>query len=282
MSASPPLALVTGRLYALGACIPNDGRISWLDGESKGWEALNAYVAVEDSAAYVIDTQFPIVETEVRDQARTLRQRHGLTDATLVLTRVVEFDSVGNAEILERVLPIKRVYAHYMPEEWLYMRGVAPRRDRLGFDPMLLEKQETLEWVPSRPLTTLGAPIRLLACSWFYDHETRTLFTSDGFSHAHAKDPEQRLLTAANDTTTEDDVRNHLLRKFDYLEGADTRPVRAALEQLFSTYQVERIAPTLGLILEGADVVNRHVGFLDNALAALGATNRRPIARNSR
>lgn len=281
MNAASPVPLVPDRLYALGGSIPNDGRISWLDGQAGGWEPLNAYMAVEGSAAYLIDTQLPIVEAEVRDQARELRHRHSLTDVTLFLTRVPEFESLGNAEILERVLPFKRVYAAYTPEEWLYFRGVAPRPDRLGYEPMLLEKGATIEWVPGRPLTTLGAPLRLLAASWAYEHESRTLFTSDGFSHAHAESSDQRVLTAAEDSTTEDDVRDHLLRKFDYLEGANTGAVRAALDAIFSTYEVERIAPSHGLILEGADLVQRHAGLVDNVLAALGQTHGQPFARSA-
>jgi flavorubredoxin len=272
MTNSSCITLVPNRLFALGDSIPNDGRISWLDGEAGGWEALNAYVLVEDSQAYIIDTQFPLLEATVRDQAIALRDRFGITDVTVLITRVVEFDCTGNAEILTRVLPVRRMYAHYGAEEWIYFRGTAPSRERIEYEPLLLQKNETLAWLAGRPLTTIGAPLRLLACAWVYDHATKTLFTSDGFSHARPSTPEQRVLTAEEDTTDEEEVRDHLLRKFDYLEGADTRPVRAALDAVFSNFQVDRVAPTHGLVLEGAEVVARHVGLVDRVLGDLATT----------
>jgi flavorubredoxin len=269
MSTDTPVELVPDRLYALGASIPSDGRISWL--EAGGWEPLNAYMLVEGSSAYVIDSQLAIVEAQVRRQAEVVRDRHGVTEVNLMFTRVVEFDSMGNAEILLRVLPARRVCAHYDPEQWMYYRGVAPEKEAIQYEPVSLEKDQTLEWVAGRALTTMGAPIRLLACAWMYDHATQTMFTSDGFSHARPAESQQRVLTAADDTVTVDDVRSHLLRKFDYLEGANTAPVRDALKKLFADFEVRRIAPTEGLILDGADIVNRHLDLMDRALAQLAA-----------
>jgi len=50
-----------------------------------------------------------------------------------------------------------------------------------------------------------------------------------------------RVVTSETDVTTQDEVLGHLSRKFDWLEGADTDMPRRLLDDVLSTYEVERI-----------------------------------------
>ena len=51
--------------------------------------------------------------------------------------------------------------------------------------------------------------------------------------------------------------------KFDWLEGAETEPLRAFVDDVFRTYDVQTIAPSHGCILQGAEVVQRHRAMVD-------------------
>jgi flavorubredoxin len=62
-----------------------------------------------------------------------------------------------------------------------------------------------------------------------------------------------------------------MMLKFDWLEGAETEPLRTFLDEVFRTYDVQTIAPSHGCILEGADVVQRHRAMVDAVLRDVGA-----------
>jgi flavorubredoxin len=259
--------LVDGKLHALGASVLNDGLISWVPAGATGSVPLNCYLVTEQRAGLLIDTSLPIIEDVLVAQAR----QFDLDSVTLVLTRVVEFDSVGTAELLERVLPIHTVYAHFLPAQWMYFRAGPASTPRGRFESRLLEDRARIVVGGERELTVINARLKLLATAWLFDHDTGTLFTSDSFSHALARDPAQRVITGSDDDTSADHVAEHLVTKFDWLEGADTAPLRAFLNGVFSEFEVRRIAPTYGCILSGADVVQRHRELLDLALRDLGA-----------
>jgi len=259
--------LVAGRLHALGDCIENDGWISWLPPDRGGYESLNAHLLVEGRAGLMIDTSLPIAGPAIVEQAA----RFDLDELTIVLTRGVEFESVGNAELVAAVLPLRRLYVHYGAWQWIFFRErTAPPEAELGWEPISLQKDTRIALGPERAVQMLDAPLRLLASAWAYDEATRTLFTSDCFSHVMAPDPARRVVTAEHDTTTPDAVLAHLARKYDWLEDADTDVPRRRLDHVLATHAVERIAPTNGCVLEGADVVARHAAMLDDALRALG------------
>lgn len=258
--------LVEDALYALGGSVENDGLITWLPEDHRGHVPLNCYLLVRGRAGLLVDTQVPLLGAALTGQLADF----DLELVDLVLTRVIEFDSVGNAELLERMLPIRHVYAHYPPEQWIYIRGDAPARGAQTFESRLLQKRQRLEVAPGFEVSVIEAPLKLLAAAWVFDHATGTMFTSDAFSHMVAADPAQRVVTAAADDASQGYVREHLQRKFDWLEGADTGPMRRFLADTFAEYEIERIAPTFGCVLSGRDVVQRHYGMVDEALRDLG------------
>ena len=118
-----------------------------------------------------------------------------------------------------------------------------------------------------RTLKVIGAPLRLLSTFWGYDAATRTLFTSDAFGHNLMQTPtDSWVVDASNDTTSYEQVRDHLVGKFDWLASAHTEKLCVQLRELFATYEVETIAPQLGRIISGRETVARHC---DLAIAAL-------------
>lgn len=264
LEATGVLRLVPDRLYALGRCIENDGRISWLQPGAGGYEPLNVYLLTEGRRGLVIDSQIAVIGDTIETQARQFDLDH----VTMLLSRCVEFDSVGNAERLLDALPVRVLYGHYPPQEWVYIRRDPPAT--LPYQPRMMAKYETITLGPGREVAVLPAPLRLLACAWLHDPATGTLFTSDAFSHTRAKDPSQRIVTEDDDDTTLEDVLGHLACKYDWLETANTGHPRRLLDQVFADYDVERIAPISGCILSGRAVVERHREMLDEALRLLG------------
>jgi flavorubredoxin len=150
----------------------------------------------------------------------------------------------------------------------VYIRTDRPAT--LPYESRMMAKHDTITLGPERNVTVLPAPIRLLACAWLYDPATATLFTSDGFSHAHATDPGQRIVTEETDDTTVEDVLAHLSCKYDWLETANTGHPRRMLDEVFAQYAVDTIAPISGCVLSGRAVVERHRALLDEALRLMG------------
>lgn len=257
--------LVADTLFALGGTVPNDGRVSWVRADGAGHIPLNCYLLKQGGHGWLIDTSLPVVEDAVISQARSFAD---LTEVDLILTRCVEFDSVGNAEPLLHVLPINVAYADFEPTEWMYFRAPWARSAR-EVEPRLLPQNAPLMPSHRRDLFVLHTRFRLLATAWLYDAGTRTLFTSDAFSHVLATGPAQRTVTADTDTTSAQVVYEHLMTKFDWLSGAETGPLRTYLDGVRERWPIEIIAPGYGCIIVGADLVSRHFDLIDAALEEL-------------
>ncbi|HEX8827377.1 MAG TPA: hypothetical protein VF778_04620, partial [Xanthobacteraceae bacterium] len=120
-----------------------------------------------------------------------------------------------------------------------------------------------------RAVDVMNAPIRLIATRWLYDRATRTLFSSDMFTHVW-RDAEKGpwiVTELDNDPTSVRDIRSFLLNtRYWWLEGAPTDSIRRAIGDIFDKYDVETIAPGYGCILHGRAVVARHYRMLDEAL----------------
>lgn len=267
--------LIPGTLYALGGLLPLDGRLSWVADGVEGVAPLASYLLVEDGRALLIDTGAPVFEAQLLAQLDALVPRP--PQLSVLLSRVVEFDSFGNAAAVLRHLPVDTTYSQFPPDEWLYYRHVhgtdeppAPTR----WVPLKAGVQAAIggEGDPGRRLETLHAPLRLLVTAWMYDPATRCLFTSDAFGHAVMPDAGgPRTVTAETDTTTLDEVRDHLVAKFDWLETAELEPLREQLAEVFGEREIDMVAPSYGRVLVGRDVVQRHYELVQEALAGLGA-----------
>ncbi|TDD83454.1 hypothetical protein E1202_25415 [Saccharopolyspora karakumensis] len=254
-----------GTLHVLGGTVSHNGRISWVPRGSAGFAALNAFVIVDGNHGLVIDTTLPVFGEALVQQLKSL----GVEQVTILLTRPVEFDSMGNAELLVRNFTVKRVYSELMfpPQDWVAFRDETPLPE---FEALVYRKGSELEVIPGHTLSLIDARLKLLACVWVFDSATKTLFTSDSFSHVLAPKPGMQIVTEESDRTTPDEVMNHFMEKFDWLQGANTAPLRSFLRDVFTTYDVEAIAPTVGCVIKGRNLVKRHYDMVDDALRQLG------------
>jgi flavorubredoxin len=122
-----------------------------------------------------------------------------------------------------------------------------------------------------RPIDVMQAPIRLIATRWLYDRATRTLFSSDLFTHVWRDRAEGPwIVTDHDDTTTMRELRSFMLNtRYWWLEGAPTDSIRRGIADVFDKYDVETIAPGYGCVLRGRKVVARHYQMLDEILKGL-------------
>ena len=122
-----------------------------------------------------------------------------------------------------------------------------------------------------RAIDVMQAPLRLIATRWLYDRATRTLFSSDMFTHVW-RDGETGpwiVTDADNDATSLRHVRSFMLNtRYWWLEGAPTDTIRRGIGTVFDKYDIETIAPGYGCILRGRSVVARHYQMLDEFLRA--------------
>jgi hypothetical protein len=121
-----------------------------------------------------------------------------------------------------------------------------------------------------RRMRCLRGPLRLLQTEWVYDYDTGTLFCGDAFGFGTTAEPDGSVATRAADA---DDVLTRLaasLRyRFDFLAGAETAGIRSDLAGVFDAVPVERLCPSFGTVIEGADLVAEVRERVDRALADL-------------
>ena len=270
------LELAPGALYALGGVVPVDGRISWFAESARGFAPLLCYLATEPGGDVLLDTSLPIFEREI------VAQLGGLHPAdkplSLALTRNPEFDSIGNAGLVLTTFRTQQLISVFNAEPWLYFRsrsGAVPPDERpADMRPEWLEIKRGME-IPvgsgDRKLLVTIAPLRLLSTVWAYDAATCTLFTSDAFGHnLMEREDDSWIVDASNDTTSYEQVRDHLLAKFDWLAAAHTEEIRQQVSDVFATHDVETIAPQFGRVIRGREVVARQRDLVLAALEEVG------------
>jgi flavorubredoxin len=259
--------LVPDQLHLVGGPVPLDGRASWAPPEATGFQSSNTYILREDDRVLVIDPGLPYLQDEVTDGVAQLIPEGDVT--SVFLTRA-QIDCVGNLGAVAATVPITS----------LYTGGVANPFDQFdeatGMDPggraahlrlnRPLRKGETP--VVEFDLDVMSPALRILNSFWIYHRPTKTLFTSDIFTHSTTETADAVPVT---DTVEDADVleaaaRGHLNATLWWLPLADNEQISANIEELFGRHDVETIAPGRGNVLRGREVVKAH---LDAVLAAL-------------
>ncbi len=265
-------ALAEGRLYALQHPYALDGRVSSYPASARGFSVANCYLLTQRDAAMLIDTGFGKDEPIIRAEIESLIAP-GLP-LSLFPLRLNEFMSINNVETFAGHFNVAQCYTSNTDAAlWFDFGAKANGRSILeSMKVIAVTRSDTIELgKQGRPIDVMQAPIRLIATRWLYDRATRTLFTSDLFTHvwrAHADGP--WIVTEENDTTTERELRSFMLNtRYWWLEGAPTDSIRRGIREVFDKYDVETIAPGYGCILSGRKVVTRHVRMLDEILKGL-------------
>jgi glyoxylase-like metal-dependent hydrolase (beta-lactamase superfamily II) len=276
IDAPAPIELCAGRLHALVNPIELDGRLTWYQPHVRGYTSVNCYLATEDEHALLIDTGVTVHREALLAQ---LQRLVGGAPMSIAHTRVAEYPAICNTIAIAQSLRVDAIYAGF-PDVlgWLEFRPRAnrPRADgpsswALGRAPQtrVVSREDGVAiGERARRLHVMPAAVKLLPSQWFYDDGTRTLFTGDAFTHARRRSAAGPWVADDRaDGITPDEVLEHLLARCWWLAGAQRHgEIQAMLEQVFSAYDVETIAPGYGCVIHPRSEVKRHYQLLYDAI----------------
>jgi hypothetical protein len=265
-------ALADDRLYALQNPFPLDGRVSAYPASARGFSVANSYMLTQPDAAMLIDTGFGKDEPTIRTQIESLIAP-GLPLSMFPL-RLNEFMSINNVESFAGHFNVETCYTSNIDAAlWFDFGAKAEGRNTLkSMKVTAVTRADTIQLGKGdRFIDVMQAPIRLIATRWLYDRATRTLFSSDMFTHLWRETATGPWIVtdADNDPTSTGDIRSFMLNtRYWWLEGAPTDSIRRGIGNVFDKYDIECIAPGYGCILSGRNVVERHYKMLDEFLKA--------------
>src|SRR3984893_4914838 len=177
-------AIAEGKLYALQNPFALDGRVSSYPGSARGFSVANSYLLTQPDAAMLIDTGFGKDEPVIRAQIESLIAP-GLPFSMFPL-RLNEFMSINNVESFADHFNIETCYTSN-PDAALWFDFGAKENGRRILDEMKVTAVTRADTIRlgrlGREIDVMQAPIRLIATRWLYDRATRTLFSSDMFTH---------------------------------------------------------------------------------------------------
>ncbi|HEY1541509.1 MAG TPA: hypothetical protein VGG01_03785 [Xanthobacteraceae bacterium] len=264
--------LADNRLYALQNAFALDGRVSAYPASARGFSVANSYLLTEPDAAMLIDTGFGKDEPVIRAQIESLIAPG--TPLSMFPLRLNEFMSINNVESFAGHFNVETCYTSN-PDAALWFDFGAREDGRSLLDAMKVTAVTRADTIAlgdaARTIDVMQAPIRLIATRWLYDSTTRTLFSSDMFTHLWREEATGPwiITDADNDPTAAGDIRSFMLNtRYWWLEGAPTDAIRRGIGEIFDKFEIETIAPGYGCILSGRNVVERHYRMLDEFLAA--------------
>src|ERR1700752_3516262 len=176
--------LADGQLYALQNPFVLDGRVSSYAASARGFSVANSYLLTEPDAAMLMDTGFGKDEPVIHGQIESLIAP-GLPLSMFPL-RLNEFMSINNVESFAGHFNVETCYTSNIDAAlWFDFGAKAEGRDILkSMKVTAVTRADTIELgKEGRAIDVMQAPIRLIATRWLYDRATRTLFSSDMFTH---------------------------------------------------------------------------------------------------
>jgi hypothetical protein len=263
-------SLADDQLYALQNPFALDGRVSSYPASARGFSVANSYLLTQPDAAMLIDTGFGKDEPVIRAQIESLIAP-GLPFSMFPL-RLNEFMSINNVESFAGHFNIETCYTSN-PDAALWFDFGAKENGRSILDAMKITAVTRADAIhlgkAGRAIDVMQAPIRLIATRWLYDRATRTLFSSDLFTHVwrDAATGPWIVTESDNDATSMRDIRSFMLNtRYWWMDGAPTDSIRRGIGNVFDKFDIETIAPGYGCILRGRNVVARHYRMLDEFL----------------
>ena len=264
--------LADGKLYALQHQFALDGRVSAYPASARGFSVANSYLLKEDDAALLIDTGFGKDEPAIRGEIEELITPGSAL--SLFPLRLNEFMSINNVATFAGHFNVDQCYTSNTDAALWFDFGTEDN-SRGILDSMkvtAVTRADTIELGKhGRPIDVMQAPIRLIATRWLYDRVTKTLFSSDMFTHVW-RDGETGpwiVTDTDNDSTSPREVRSFMLNtRYWWLEGAPTDSIRRGIGEVFDKYDIETLAPGYGCILKGRALVQKHYRMLDDFLKA--------------
>jgi flavorubredoxin len=264
--------IADGKLYALQNVMELDGRVSAYPANARGYAVSNCYLLKEGDRALLLDSGLSAHEASIIAQIRAVTTPD--TVLSVFPLRINEYMSVCNVEAIAQSFNVEQCYSGN-PDAALWVdfgrQSAAKDSGAYSLKTTLVSRAETLNVNEGRAVDVFQAPLRLINTRWMFDQNTKTLFTSDSFSHEWSDSPDGPWsITAAECKTTPDHIRSFLLNtRYWWLEGGKTTELRRKLGVVFDKYPIENIAPGYGRVLRGRALVEKQYKMFDEVLARL-------------
>lgn len=263
------------KLLVLGGLIPLDELVSWVPAGSTGYQPSNAYLLSEGTEHLMVDSGLAVHSQEILGDLAELLEDDG--QVSIFFTRS-EMDCVSNLEPIAGRFDIQRLFtggAINPFDAFDDLSRMALRGRRHQIDETRTSEGDSvaraaqIEVAPGRVLEIESPLLRLLPTFWGWDAATGAIFTSDTFTHGTIRSPgESRVIDSlTDDPTTAEQVAGHLYAKYEWIPRANCGPLREWLADKFETLSPEIIAPSRGSVIQGRDVVRRHLNFMLAALS---------------
>ena len=266
-----------GKAFALHNILELDGRVSAYPKSTRGFSSMNCYLLREDNAAVLLDTGFNGQIDFLSEQISSLITKD--TPLSLYPLRQNEFMSVGNIVALANRFNVVEAFSNRPNIDFWFdfeLEDFIPKEEKdKKFTTSKLgnELKINIGENPKRLIHGLVAPIRLISTMWIFDHGTKTLFSSDMFSHISQKHLDGPWISDKDELTTTSFVRSFLLNtRYWWLEGVDTGPLREGITEVFNKFDIHTIAPGYGTILTGKEQVEKQFNILDEVLRDLDSS----------
>lgn len=266
--------LSPGGVYALQNSFELNGRISAYPDCARGYSVSNCYLLKTEDRAILLDTGYAAHEAEILMQIESLIAPG--TPLSLFPLRINEFMSVSNAMAIAKQFNVVECFSNVPDiEDWIEFETLRGQTRNPTLKTTIIERGDRSRVClgAGRMIDVLNAPIRLISTRWIYDPASKTLFSSDMFSHLWSDRADGPWLLGDNDTDDVTDfafVRSFLLNtRYWWIEGANMAPVRKAVADVRDRFDIENIAPGYGRILLGRRHVDRQFAVLDDVLDQL-------------
>lgn len=273
--------IIPGTLFAATGWLRADARsVSWIPPGLPGFLPVSAYALRDGAEWMVVDTGLPVhwpaieaalaqtlAGTTRRRMINTRREQDCMANlrALVAAFGITEVPYVGVLNPLDLAGMIEADEAHARIEAMAPVRAIR------------IEVGQAVELGRLR-LEPLRVQLRLLATNWFYEHTTRTLFTSESFGFLTRAAPGEALVRAPSEAPiAAADIARMLSAKFDWLIGVDPAPILADLDAIFAARRVDRLCPCYGCVIEGAEAVAQAHARMREAIAMLAARRKPPI-----
>jgi hypothetical protein len=274
--------IIPGTLHAATGWLRADAQpVSWIPAGLPGFLPVSAYALRDGAEWMVVDTGLPVHLPQI--EAALAQTVNGTTRRRMINTRR-EQDCMANIGALVRrfgitevpyvgvLNPVEMTDVLENDEAEARITAMAPVRA------VRIEVGQVLE-VGRLRIEPLRVQLRLLATNWFFEHATRTLFTSESFGFLTRPTPDAPLVRAPEEAPLRaEDIARMLSAKFDWLIGIDPAPILADLDAIFSARPVDRLCPGYGCVIEGASAVAKALAAMKDAIAMLAAQPKPPIA----
>ena len=267
--------LVPDELYSLAIPYELDGRVSSYPLSFRGWSGMQCYLLFEGDRALLHNNGYAAHEEQLLEQLEGIL---GGRKLSLYMPRV-EYPSMCNAVAIAERFSLERVYIGLLKDDAVDLLAYHPKSQGSRVDALRHAesvyvspgKSFSLAGDTSREFSTILPSLRIVPSLWTYHERTKTLFSIDMFNWVLPAGPDGPwVIDDIDDDPASPEVVEQMMTRARYwwLASADTGALRETLDTYFGERAIERIAPDHGCVIEGPEMVAKHIGLLEDLLAA--------------